>query len=138
MQGAIMGIFFCLSGVGSLLGSSLVALLSLPRGWLYCPRDFGECGALPGEWDLGGGRLGKEVATKCFDPRPSEIAAWTQKNRVVAPPWPVAHVASPPRASVSLTVKRESVYSTDLQAPSCFWKSVVLAEGSPFSGVLVF
>ncbi|XP_059260670.1 solute carrier family 15 member 3 [Mustela nigripes] len=42
MQGAIMGIFFCLSGVGSLLGSSLVALLSLPRGWLYCPRDFGN------------------------------------------------------------------------------------------------
>uniref|UniRef100_A0A8C7BZ95 Solute carrier family 15 member 3 n=1 Tax=Neovison vison TaxID=452646 RepID=A0A8C7BZ95_NEOVI len=42
MQGAIMGIFFCLSGVGSLLGSSLVALLSLPGGWLYCPRDFGN------------------------------------------------------------------------------------------------
>lgn len=53
MQGAIMGIFFCLSGVGSLLGSSLVALLSLPGGWLYCPRDFGECGALPGEWGPG-------------------------------------------------------------------------------------
>ncbi|XP_023095657.2 solute carrier family 15 member 3 isoform X1 [Felis catus] len=42
MQGAIMGIFFCLSGVGSLLGSSLVALLSLPGGWLYCPKDFGN------------------------------------------------------------------------------------------------
>lgn len=42
MQSAIMGIFFCLSGVGSLLGSSLVALLSLPRGWLYCPKDFGN------------------------------------------------------------------------------------------------
>ncbi|XP_030880682.1 solute carrier family 15 member 3 [Leptonychotes weddellii] len=42
MQGAIMGIFFCLSGVGSLLGSSLVALLSLPGGWLYCPEDFGN------------------------------------------------------------------------------------------------
>uniref|UniRef100_A0A9L0JVZ5 Solute carrier family 15 member 3 n=1 Tax=Equus asinus TaxID=9793 RepID=A0A9L0JVZ5_EQUAS len=40
MQGAIMGIFFCLSGVGSLLGSSLVALLSLPGGWLHCPKDF--------------------------------------------------------------------------------------------------
>jgi hypothetical protein len=49
MQGAIMGIFFCLSGVGSLLGSSLVALLSLPGGWMYCPKDFGECGGLP-EW----------------------------------------------------------------------------------------
>ncbi|KAG3284930.1 solute carrier family 15 member 3 [Ictidomys tridecemlineatus] len=42
MQGAIMGIFFCLSGVGSLLGSSLVALLSLPGGWMYCPEDFGN------------------------------------------------------------------------------------------------
>ncbi|XP_031315378.2 solute carrier family 15 member 3 [Camelus dromedarius] len=42
MQGAIMGIFFCLSGVGSLLGSSLVALLSLPGGWLHCPQDSGN------------------------------------------------------------------------------------------------
>ncbi|XP_003802727.1 solute carrier family 15 member 3 isoform X1 [Otolemur garnettii] len=42
MQGALMGIFFCLSGVGSLLGSSLVALLSLPGGWLHCPEDFGN------------------------------------------------------------------------------------------------
>ena len=42
MQGALMGIFFCLSGVGSLLGSSLVALLSLPGGWLYCPEDTGN------------------------------------------------------------------------------------------------
>lgn len=48
MQGAIMGIFFCLSGVGSLLGSSLVALLSLPGGWLHCPKDHGEPGDLPG------------------------------------------------------------------------------------------
>ncbi|XP_038620679.1 solute carrier family 15 member 3 [Tachyglossus aculeatus] len=43
MQGAILGIFFCLSGVGSLLGSSLVALLSLPAlGWLHCPEDHGN------------------------------------------------------------------------------------------------
>lgn len=42
MQGAIMGIFFSLSGVGSLLGSGLVALLSLPGGWLHCPEDQGE------------------------------------------------------------------------------------------------
>ena len=48
MQGALMGIFFCLSGVGSLLGSSLVALLSLPGDWLYCPEDTGESGGLPG------------------------------------------------------------------------------------------
>lgn len=48
MQGAMMGIFFCLSGVGSLLGSSLVGLLSLPGGWLYSPEDNGESGGLPG------------------------------------------------------------------------------------------
>lgn len=57
MQGAIMGIFFCLSGVGSLLGSSLVALLSLPGGWLHCPLDHGEYGGLPGSREVwkGGG-----------------------------------------------------------------------------------
>lgn len=60
MQGAIMGIFFSLSGVGSLLGSSLVALLSLPGGWLHCPEDQGEWG-LPGS-ACGGLRHGKAVA----------------------------------------------------------------------------
>ena len=75
MQGAMMGIFFCLSGVGSLLGSSLVALLSLPGGWLHCPEDFGECGGPPREWDMRGGRLGKVMAAaKCFDPRQMEMA----------------------------------------------------------------
>lgn len=75
MQGAMMGIFFCLSGVGSLLGSSLVALLSLPGGWLHCPEDSGECGRPPQEWDMGGGRLGKVMPTaKCFDPRQMEMA----------------------------------------------------------------
>ncbi|XP_020831722.1 solute carrier family 15 member 3 isoform X2 [Phascolarctos cinereus] len=43
MQGAIMGIFYFLSGVGSILGSGLVALLSLPEGgWLHCPMDYGN------------------------------------------------------------------------------------------------
>ncbi|XP_049748080.1 solute carrier family 15 member 3 [Elephas maximus indicus] len=42
MQAAIIGIFFFLSGVGSLLGSSLLSLLSLPGGWLHCPEDFGN------------------------------------------------------------------------------------------------
>ncbi|XP_004646822.1 solute carrier family 15 member 3 [Octodon degus] len=42
MQSAILGIFFCLSGVGSLLGSSLVAALSLPGGWMHCPVDAGN------------------------------------------------------------------------------------------------
>ncbi|KAM5247284.1 solute carrier family 15 member 3 [Ctenodactylus gundi] len=42
MQGALLGIFFCLSGMGSLLGSGLLALLSLPGGWMHCPQDFGN------------------------------------------------------------------------------------------------
>ncbi|XP_037373729.1 solute carrier family 15 member 3 [Talpa occidentalis] len=44
MQGAIMGIFFFLSGLGSLLGSGLLALLAVPSAlaWMYCPKDFGN------------------------------------------------------------------------------------------------
>lgn len=73
MQGAIMGIFFCLSGVGSLLGSSLVALLSLPGGWMHCPEDFGKfCGWRSPQGHVAvWGRLGKAMggSSMCFDQR---------------------------------------------------------------------
>ncbi|XP_050752943.1 solute carrier family 15 member 3 [Gymnogyps californianus] len=43
MKGAIMGLFFFISGVGSLLGSGLLTLLSLPtHRWMRCPKDYGS------------------------------------------------------------------------------------------------
>ncbi|NXE30585.1 S15A3 protein, partial [Ardeotis kori] len=43
MKGAVMGLFFFISGVGSLLGSGLLALLSLPAGgWMHCPENYGS------------------------------------------------------------------------------------------------
>ncbi|KAK1335408.1 hypothetical protein QTO34_003194 [Cnephaeus nilssonii] len=77
MQGAVMGIFFALSGVGSLLGSGLVALLSLPGGWLHCPEDqvsptvkgkhgtrgggASQCPPAAGTRPFGGGAAGPEL-----------------------------------------------------------------------------
>ncbi|CAM9505228.1 unnamed protein product [Bubo scandiacus] len=43
MKGAIMGLFFFISRVGSLLGSGLLTLLSLPtHGWMRCPEGYGS------------------------------------------------------------------------------------------------
>ncbi|XP_059682073.1 solute carrier family 15 member 3 [Gavia stellata] len=43
MKGAIMGLFFFIAGVGSLLGSGLLTLLALPtHGWTRCPEDYGS------------------------------------------------------------------------------------------------
>ncbi|NWQ93880.1 S15A3 protein, partial [Burhinus bistriatus] len=43
MKGAVMGVFFFISGVGSLLGWGLLTLLSLPaQGWMRCPEDYGS------------------------------------------------------------------------------------------------
>ncbi|KGL86322.1 Solute carrier family 15 member 3, partial [Charadrius vociferus] len=43
MKGAIMGLFFFIAGVGSLLGWGLLTLLSLPvHGWMRCPEDHGS------------------------------------------------------------------------------------------------
>ncbi|XP_043939931.1 solute carrier family 15 member 3 isoform X2 [Protopterus annectens] len=43
MQSIIMGFFFFISGIGSLLGSGLLSLLALPpTGWMNCPEDYGN------------------------------------------------------------------------------------------------
>ncbi|XP_064309421.1 solute carrier family 15 member 3 isoform X1 [Phalacrocorax carbo] len=75
MKGAIMGLFFFISGVGSLLGSGLLTLLSLPaHGWMRCPERYGErwhadtgvtscLGCHCGQWGWGAGHGGVLRAT---------------------------------------------------------------------------
>ncbi|XP_014804243.1 PREDICTED: solute carrier family 15 member 3 [Calidris pugnax] len=90
MKGAIMGVFFFITGVGSLLGWGLLTLLSLPtHGWMRCPEDYGSIKSCRMDhyfFLLAGVQL-----VTCL------LVTWMSRRYQSRPPWPsVPHLCRGP------------------------------------------